>query len=110
MPAFAFDASQSRTLERSALQDVCESNEHAWRSAAMAGLADARRVASETLSGQVATLDRGYRDGCRRRANLPTPSRRSAGGGKHQPRGLPTEITKACGAMMTVPANREQEP
>jgi hypothetical protein len=57
MPTFAFDASQSRTLERSALQDGCESNEHAWRSAAIAGLADARRVASETLSGQIATLE-----------------------------------------------------
>jgi hypothetical protein len=58
MPTFAFDVSQSRTFERSALQDVCESNEHAWRSAAIASLADARRVASETLSGQIATLDR----------------------------------------------------
>ena len=58
MPTFAFNVSQSKTLEGSPLQDACESNEHAWRSAAIACLADARRVASETLSGQIATLDR----------------------------------------------------
>jgi hypothetical protein len=34
----------------------------------------------------------------------------TGGGAKHQPRGLPTEITKAYDGMITAPANREQEP